>query len=352
MSRPLLPSPACPAVHGRLGALLGHLDTRSLHGQRIFVTGGTGFFGYWLLSLFDLLHRQGVALKVCVLSRSPTAFLTRAPFFADAPWLDWQQGDIKDFGALPPADLLIHAATDTDADAHRHPLAIMDDILLGTRHTLERAREAGVRRALYVSSGAVYGLQPADVAQIPEDAAFACDALHAGSAYGEAKRAAEQWCLQFGLQHGIAIPVARCFAFVGATLPLDGHFAIGNFIRDALAGQTIQVSGDGSPLRSYLYGADLAIWLLTLLLQGQHGRAYNVGADQALSIAELAHQVRDTLAPAAAVHIARGHDDKAGRNRYIPSIQRARHELALDAWTPLEEAIRLTAECASPVSQP
>jgi nucleoside-diphosphate-sugar epimerase len=209
-----------------------------------------------------------------------------------------------------------------------------------------------VRRALYVSSGAVYGRQPADVAQIPEDAAFACDALHPGSAYGEAKRAAEQWCLQYGQQHDIAIPVARCFAFVGATLPLDGHFAIGNFIRDALAGQTIQVSGDGSPLRSYLYGADLAIWLLTLLLQGQHGRACNVGADQALSIAELAHQVRDTLAPAAAVHIARGHDDKAGRNRYIPSIQRARHELALDAWTPLEEAIRLTAECASLVSQP
>jgi nucleoside-diphosphate-sugar epimerase len=82
-----------------------------------------------------------VALKVCVLSRAPTAFLARAPFLADAPWLDWQQGDIKDFGALPPADLLIHAATDTDAAAHRHPLAIMDDILLGTRHTLERARK-------------------------------------------------------------------------------------------------------------------------------------------------------------------------------------------------------------------
>ncbi|WP_374244317.1 NAD-dependent epimerase/dehydratase family protein [Zoogloea sp.] len=352
MSCRLLPSPACPAVHGRLGALLGHLDTRRLHRQRIFLTGGTGFFGYWLLSLFDLLHRQGVALEVCVLSRSPAAFLARAPFFADAPWLNWQAGDIKDFGPPPAADLLIHAATDTDADAHRHPLAIMDDILLGTRHTLERAREAGVRRALYVSSGAVYGRQPADVAQIPEDAPFACDALHPGSAYGEAKRAAEQWSLQFGQRHGIAIPVARCFAFVGATLPLAGHFAIGNFIRDALAGQHIQVSGDGSPLRSYLYGADLAIWLLTLLLQGAHGRAYNVGADRALSIAELAHRVRDTLAPAAAVHIAHGHDDKAARNRYIPSIERARHELALDAWTPLEDAIRLTAECAFFVSQP
>ncbi|WP_374494058.1 NAD-dependent epimerase/dehydratase family protein [Zoogloea sp.] len=347
-----LPSPASPAVHGRLEALLGHLDTGRLDRQRIFVTGGTGFFGYWLLSLFDLLDRQGLDLKVCVLSREPDAFLARAPFFIRAPWLEWQQGDIKDFGAVPASDLLIHAATDTDAAAHRHPLAIMDDILLGTRHTLARAREAGVRRALYVSSGAVYGRQPAEVEHIAEDAAFACDPMHPGSAYGEAKRAAEQWCLQFGLQHGIEIPVARCFAFVGTGLPLDGHFAIGNFIRDALAGQTIQVGGDGSPLRSYLYGADLAIWLLALLLRGQHGRAYNVGADQAVSIAELAHRVRDTLAPDVQVHIACGHDDKAERNRYIPSIQRARHELALDAWTPLEQAIRLTAELAAPEPQP
>lgn len=347
MSRPLLPPPTCSAVHGRLGALLGHLDTRGLVGQRIFVTGGTGFFGYWLLSLFDLLHGQGLDLKVCVLSRQPASFLATAPFFAHAPWLDWLHGDIKDFGALPPADLLIHAATDTDAAAHRHPLAIMDDILLGTRHTLNRAREGGVRRAVYVSSGAVYGRQPNDVEHIPEDAAFACDASHPGSAYGEAKRAAEQWCLQFGLQHGIDIPVARCFAFVGATLPLDGHFAIGNFIGDALAGNDVHVSGDGSPLRSYLYGADLAIWLLVILLGGQHGRAYNVGSDQAISIAELAGRVRDTLAPGAAVRIARGGDDKALRNRYIPAIDRARHELALDAWTPLEQAIRLTAECAT-----
>lgn len=352
MSNPTLPPPARPAVQGRLEALLGHLDTRHLAGQRIFVTGGTGFFGYWLLSLFDLICRQGLDLKVCVLSRQPASFLARAPFFASAPWLEWQQGDIKDFGAIPASDLLIHAATDTDAAAHRHPLAIMDNILLGTRHTLDRARQGGVRRALYVSSGAVYGRQPADVERLPEDAAFACDAMHPGSAYGEAKRAAEQWCLQFGEEHGMTIPVARCFAFVGAALPLDGHFAIGNFIRDALTGHRIQVSGDGSPLRSYLYGADLAIWLLAILLQGQHGRAYNVGSDHALSIAELAHRVRDTLVPGADVHIAHTHDDKAGRNRYIPAIQRARHELALDTWTPLEQAIRLTAECAHPESQP
>ncbi len=348
----MLPDPRHPAVQGRLAELLPHLDAAAFAGRTVLLTGGTGFFGYWLLSLFDLLTQRGIDLKVRALSRQPDDFAARSPWLASRPWLSWVKGNVRDFRDKAPIDFVLHAATDTDADAHRQPLAIMDDILLGTRHTLDRARQGGVRRALYVSSGAVYGRQPADVERLPEDAAFACDAMHPGSAYGEAKRAAEQWCLQFGEEHGMTIPVARCFAFVGAALPLDGHFAIGNFIRDALTGHRIQVSGDGSPLRSYLYGADLAIWLLTILLQGQHGRAYNVGSDQALSIAELAHRVRETLAPGADVHIAHTHDDKAGRNRYIPAIQRARHELALDTWTPLEQAIRLTAECAPPESQP
>ena len=352
MPRPPLPSPDCPAVQGRLAALLEHVDTRGLEGQRLFITGGTGFFGYWLLSLCQLLHRRGVDLRVSVLSRSPAAFLACAPFFADAPWLGWVEGNVKDFGPPGAADLLIHAATDTNAAAHRHPLAIMDDVLLGTRHTLGRALEAGVRRALYVSSGAVYGPQPAHVERIVEDAGLACDATHPSSAYGEAKRAAEQWCLQFGLAHDVPIPIARCFAFAGPALPLDGHFAIGNFIGDALAGRDIHVNGDGRPLRSYLYGADLALWLLRILLDGQHGRPYNVGSDQAVSIAGLAGQVRDVLAPGAAVRIAGEPDEKALRSRYVPAIDRARRELALDAWTPLAQAIRFTADCAPPPQPP
>jgi len=152
---------------------------------------------------------------------------------------------------------------------------------------LEFCRQAGTKRMLFVSSGAVYGKQPATVPHVPETYAGSPDPLAPGNAYAEGKRAGEFLCAAFAAANDLEIPIARPFAFLGPGLPLERHFAAGNFLADALAGRPLAVNGDGTPYRSYMYPTDLTAWLLTILAKGQSGRAYNVGSDEAVTIGEL-----------------------------------------------------------------
>lgn len=332
-------------IDGDLARVLGHLDGSTLAGQHLFVTGGTGFYGFWLLSALDWLNRAGVPVSACVLSRAPERFLERHARFRHQDWLSFCVGDVTDY--QPPHgrfDLFVHAATDTSTGAHDDRLRLFDSIVGGSRRVLEHAVRCGARRILLASSGAVYGAFPPGVERMPERAAAGCDPLAPASAYAEGKRAMETLGALFLQQHGLEPVIARGFAFVGPGLALDGHFAISNFIRDALAGNSIRVNGDGSPLRSYLYGADLAAWLLTLLTCGRAGVAYNLGSDQAVSILELARLVRDLLRPGGEVQVLGQPADNPVRNVYMPDIERARSELGLAPWTSLADAILASAD--------
>jgi dTDP-glucose 4,6-dehydratase len=213
-------------------------------------------------------------------------------------------------------------------------------IVDGTRNLLELAINTGARRFLLTSSGAVYGSQPENLDALTEEWQGSPPLDDPANAYGLGKRAAEHLCAIYQDAHGLETVVARCFAFVGQDLPLDVHFAIGNFIRDALFASAITVAGDGTPLRTYLDQRDMAHWLLTMLVGGRPGQAYNVGSDQIISIADLAHLVRDVLAPDKPVRILGQPTAGAARNRYVPDIRKAQQELGLDVTTPLADAIR------------
>jgi dTDP-glucose 4,6-dehydratase len=197
---------------------------------------------------------------------------------------------------------------------------------------------------LFTSSGAIYGEQPYDVPGLPEDFHGAPDPAASSSAYAESKRAAETLCAIFHSARGIEIKIARCFAFVGPYLPLNGRFAIGNFIRDEMAGGPIRVRGDGTHVRSYLYATDLVIWLWTILFKGRSCDPYNVGSEQAVSIAQAAQTVAEVGGHGAVVEIEAGRDGRAGSGRYVPSTRKARTELHLEEHVNLREAIRRTVE--------
>lgn len=319
-----------------------------LREQRLFITGGTGFFGAWLLhSLLWANERYKLNVTACVLSRNPAAFRANSPQLANHPAIALHSGDVRSFefpdGAFTH---FIHAATDYAAPNAAAPLTLLDTIIEGTRHTLEFARHCGVKKFLLASSGAVYGRQPPDLTHILETYGGAPETTDAQASYGEGKRLAELLCCQYYRSYGIESTIARCFAFVGPYLPLAGPFAIGNFILDGINGNSIRVGGDGTPYRSYLYAADLAVWLWTLLLRGQPGRAYNVGSDEALTIRDLAQQVAGAFTPPAEVQIARQPVPGQAAARYVPSIERAAAELGLRPTIGLPAAIERTVQWA------
>lgn len=332
-----------------LAALLDKQPLPELRGIRIFGTGCTGFFGYWLLAALECLNRQGQAIEVVALSREPKAFLNRHPEFRHRPWLSFVQGNVSNF-QIPAGrfEAVIHGATDSSPQAAANPSALLAGMIDGTRRVLDLLPDVGCQRFLLLSSGAVYGDQPASVPALKEDDGLAGNSLDSANAYGEGKRIMEMLCASRADNDVPAPVVARCFAFLGPHLP--AHLAPAQFLRDALAGGPIVLRGDGSPLRSYLYAADLAVWLLTLLARGSAGRAYNVGGDQAISLAELAQVIRDTVAPAAAIDIL-GTESGAPRHRYLADTRRAREELGLKAWTPLPQAIARMATAIGPASQ-
>jgi nucleoside-diphosphate-sugar epimerase len=313
--------------------------------EQIFITGGTGFFGHWLLESFLWINqRLKLGSRATVLTRSPQSFIKKTPHLAQDKAVSLLAGDVRTFN-FPAGTFshIIHAATESSAKLNAEdPLLMLNSIVTGTRRVLDFSLACGAKKFLLTSSGAVYGKQPADLTHIPEDYPGAPDPLDPQSAYGQGKRMAEHLCALYAQRPSVEMKIARCFAFVGPHLPLDAHFAIGNFIRDALNGGPIVVKGDGTPRRSYLYAADLAIWLWTILFNGKNCQAYNVGSDKDVSIAELADIVVRNSPGNIKVQIGKEPVPGVPPERYVPSVERAKEELGLIGYFSLNSTVLRT----------
>ena len=328
-------------------------------GKSIFLTGGTGFFGKNILKNIGVANKAYSSdIRVTILSRNPDRFVNEFPELVKGHKVSFISGDIRNF-VLPSSikfDYVIHGATEASAKLEKeNPKEMYSLVVDGTKHLLKQIKGRGVDRLLFISSGAVYGEQPPELSHIHEN--FPCAPV---TSYGKGKVEAEKLCLNSAIPNSIA----RCFAFVGPYLPLDTHFAIGNFILNGLKNEPIIIKGDGRPYRSYMYADDLAEWLWTILINGKNGEAYNIGSEEAISIANLAHLVsscfdskpevkilgipiqRSTLNTQHLIHHEpRTTNHKSSTNlpsRYVPSTHKAQKELGLALHTNLKDAILKT----------
>lgn len=330
-----------------LDHILKHTATyfEDLREQKVFITGGTGFFGSWLLESFIWANRNlKLGAKALVLTRNVELFQAKSPHLASSGEVEFLNGDIRSF-KFPQGwfAYVIHAATEASTLLNeRNPALMLNTVVQGMKRVLEFAKRAGSTHLLFTSSGAVYGPQPSSIAHMPEDYGGGPDPLKTTSAYGEGKRLAELLSAIAAKEQGTEVKIARCYAFVGPYLAIDSHFAIGNFIRDGLNGGPIKIHGDGTPYRSYLYASDLMIWLWTLLFRGESLHAYNVGSEQSHSISEIAKAVSAEFKPQPKIEIAQKPDPQSPVSHYVPSTYRARKELGLIERVPLPEAIAKT----------
>ena len=327
-----------------------HRQARSvwteLNNSRIFITGGTGFFGRWLLhSLKHAVETDCLNIDVTILSRTPLRYSVDEPQLWSFPAFTFLKGDISNF-EFPDGKFtyVIHGAADSSDHVLRtDPITMCKSIVNGVQRVLEFAVQADASKTLFLSSGAVFGGQHPDYDEIPDNwTGHPLDCSDLNNAYAEAKRFSEMFCTLYREQHNLNVVIARCFSFIGPYLPLNANYAVGNFISNAMSGGAIIVNGAGTEQRSYLYTADLAVWLWTILVRSESGSIINVGSDKTYSILEVAQKVADVFAVTDV--LVRGiPNKKKSASRYVPSIVRAREMYGLDTTIDLTEAIRRTA---------
>lgn len=315
-----------------------------LRNQHIFMTGGTGFFGCWFLESFIWANQRfNLKANLTVLTRNMNRFKHHYPHLSQHDFIHFYAGDVKNF-IFPPGNYshIIHAATDVTSLDNASALDTFTTITHGTARVLEFAKQCGAKNFLLISSGAIYGEQPVASPGLAEEYIGHPRLEEARSAYGIGKYTAEHLCHLYSQAHHIPVKIARCFTFIGPYLSLNSPLAVSHFLKAAMQDQPIIIQSDGSARRSYLYTADLMVWLWKILFYGKSLRPYNVGSDQAVSIAQLAQLIANCYSPSREVITLNNPSHGLSAQNYIPDITRAQTELQLSQKTTLTQAIQST----------
>jgi len=320
---------------------------KELRNEKIFITGGTGFFGCWFLESFiwanDKLNLNASAV---VLTRDPEAFKRRSPHLYNHNAIKFLKGNIKNF-VFPKGSFsyLIHSCGYQQAAGGKvRNVSMANEMLMGTTRVLDFCVKARVKKMLLVSTGAIYGNPSSRMKKIPEDFSDSFDQTISKSAYHHVRRMMETLSVIYAEDNAFEAKIARCFSFIGPYLPLNGRFAASDFIHDVLSQQNIMIKGDGKAVRSYLYMADLRVWLWTILFRGKSCRPYNVGSELPITIYKFAEKFANQSTPPLPISIQQKSSHGAAPDHYVPNTTRAREELNLHQHIMLSAAIKKTIE--------
>lgn len=315
----------------------------SIKNSTLIVTGGTGFLGSWISEVIIYLNEtQGFNIKLYLLSRNQTKM---ARHFSTKKFVNLIEEDVLDVFELP-ADInyVIHAAADPDTRCHLNdPITVIDTIVRGTETILSASmRLNGLRRILHISSGLVSGVAEINQKDISENQMNSFNCNSSSSVYAEAKRCSEAIVASYRSLYKLPLVIARPFTFLGPYQKLDKPWAINHFMRDAFNGGPIRILGNENTKRSYIYGADAAVWMLHILLRGMIGSAYNVGGDTGFTLKEIAKKVISVFPNPIKIQTELSQENFPPANSFVPDTSFARKNLELKLSTSIDTAIQKT----------
>ncbi|WP_217521685.1 NAD-dependent epimerase/dehydratase family protein [Vibrio metschnikovii] len=293
-------------------------DFEFYRNKNIFLTGGTGFFGKWILETLKFINvKYHVKCKVTVLSREPQTFLKLNPHLS-CDFIEFLQGEMNGF-SLPNAsfDYIIHAADDisnldnfaTEESKQESLNYLLPLILLANRNENSRF--------LYISSGAVYDIpvNTDNLVTLSEDYPLA---VNSNNSYSIGKLKSEVF-LRENLKCELVI--LRCFSFAGPYMGLKNRYAFSDFINAVINNIDIQIKGSGESKRTYMYPSDLVYWLFFFLFRGGDREIYNVGGSEIVSIHELAKRIVKLSNCDIKINVL--NNDGIIESSYVPNIKKS-----------------------------
>jgi len=358
-------SPRIPALAELLRTDLDYIcdnlreEFGRMAGQRLLITGGAGFLGYYLVQAalhFNRTRSPGQPIRVTVWDsfiRGTPSWLTG---LAGTPHLTVEQRDLIEPLPQPMPDFewIIHAAGIASPPFYRkYPLKTIDANINGLRNLLEysvaqAAKGKPVQGFLFYSSSEIYGDPTPDWIPTPEHYRGLVSCTGPRACYDESKRFGETLCVVFAQQHGVPTKIARPFNNYGPGLKITDRRVISDFAREVFAGRDLVMYSDGKPTRTFCYSADSITGYYKVLVKGHAGEPYNVGTEKPeISMAELAQKVITISSELFGYRgqLVRMPNPEAdylvdNPNRRCPNIDKGRAHLGYDPTILVDEGLR------------